>query len=186
MFAISKSQAHRILDNLTTRIAELFACVVGDRRRTWIVDGTLIPTRDHAQAAKSKNYRWSCNVQLLVRRDNLRVVDVGGGGPGNRNDRIHYRGSTIEMLCRDHKHVLADGGYRGIPELTTPIFRSNQIVRDARWRRHGHRRARVEHAIARLKDWRILRDYRRKAPLLITVRAIAFLHNMRVDLRDNS
>jgi hypothetical protein len=27
------------------------------RRWSWIVDGTLIPTRDHQRAAKSKNYR---------------------------------------------------------------------------------------------------------------------------------
>jgi hypothetical protein len=83
--------------------------------------------------------------------------------------------------------VLADGGYRGVPELITPIFRSNRIVRDQPWRRHRKRRARVEHAIARLKDWRILRDHRRRASsLLVTLRGIAFLHNLRIELRDNS
>ena len=45
--------------------------------------------------------------------------------------------------------VLTDGGYRGVPELITPIFRGNRIVRDRRWRQHRRRRARVEHAIAR-------------------------------------
>ena len=155
-----------------------------DRRRSWIVDGTLIPTRDHVTAARSKNYRWSCNVQVLVRRD-LRVIAVGGGGPGNRNDPIHYRGSAIELLCRHHRRVLADGGYRGQPYLVTPRFRGRCIVRDQVWRRHRRRRARVEHAIGRLKNWRVLRDHRRRGQhLLPTVRAVAYLHNLRIELRD--
>nr|CTQ96932.1 Mobile element protein [Kibdelosporangium sp. MJ126-NF4] len=29
-----------------------------------IVDGTLVPTRDHRLAAPSKNYRYSANVQV--------------------------------------------------------------------------------------------------------------------------
>src|SRR5689334_15708949 len=67
VFAISKSQVHRIIVDMTPR----FAAQLGqdlDRRRSWIVDGTLIPTRDHSAAAKSKNYRWCCNLQILVRR----------------------------------------------------------------------------------------------------------------------
>lgn len=66
VFAISKSQVHRILADLTPRLAALLEPTDRDRRRSWIVDGTLVPTRDHGAAAKSKNYRWSCNVQVLV------------------------------------------------------------------------------------------------------------------------
>src|SRR5689334_16391741 len=84
VFAISKSQAHRIIADMTPRLAALLGEDL-DRRRSWIVDGTLIPTRDHSAAAKSKNYRWCCNLQILVR-----------AGPGNRNDPVHYRGSEIE------------------------------------------------------------------------------------------
>ena len=160
-----------------------------DRRMSWVVDGTLIPTRDHSAAAKSKNYRWSCNLQLLVRRRDLHVIDIAGGGPGNRNDPIHYRGSSVEARCREHGRVLADGGYRGVPELVKPRFERNRIVRDKAWRRHRRRRARVEHAIARLKNWRVLRDYRRRGrSLLDTARAVAFLHNSKgiAALRDSS
>ncbi len=144
--------------------------------------------RDHRHAAKSKNYRWSCNAQILIRRRDLYVVETVAGGPGYRNDPIHYRGSTVEELCQYHKRVLADGGYRGVAELVTPRFRGNWIVRDRKWRWHRRRRARVEHAIARLKDWRVLRDYRRRGHhLAVTVRAIAFLHNLRLEvLRDSS
>lgn len=184
VFAISRSQVHRFLVDLVPRLAALLTIDL-DRRRSWIVDGTLIPTRDHAVAARSKNYRWSCNVQVLVRRD-LRVIAVAGGGPGNRNDPIHYRGSQVEALCRYHRRVLADGGYRGQMHLMIPRFRGRRIVRDQVWRRHRRRRARVEHAIARLKNWRVLRDHRRRGRhLLTTVQAVAYLHNLRVELRDN-
>jgi len=188
MFGLSKSSAHRILATTTCLLAEIEApSNVKSRRWSWVVDGTLIPTRDHRVAARSKNYRWSCNAQILVRRADLRIIATTAGTPGNRNDPIHYRGSSIEALCKHHGRVLADGGYRGVPELVTPRFRRNRIVRDAAWRRHRQRRARVEHAIARLKDWRVLRDYRRRGPTLATtLRAIAVLHNLRGDLRDNS
>lgn len=188
LFAISRSQVHRILGDLTPRLGALLTLTVdADRRWSWIVDGTLVPTRDHRVAAKSKNYRWSCNAQLLVRRRDLHVVAVSAGGPGNRNDPVHYRGTEIEAMCREHGRVLADGGYRGVPHLVLPRFLANRIVRDRAWRRHRRRRARVEHAIARLKDWRVLRDHRRRGRhLMDTLRAVATLHNLRVQLRDNS
>jgi hypothetical protein len=186
VFELSKSQVHRVIDDLVPRLAACLAKPRIDRRTAWIVDGTLVPTRDHAVAARSKNYRWSCNLQIIVTRD-LEVVAVGGGGPGNRNDVVHYRDSVIQQLCTVHRRVLADGGYRGIDELVTPRFRRNRIVRDASWRRHRRRRARVEHALARLKDWRILRDHRRRGKHLVaTARAIAVIHNLRIQLRDKS
>jgi len=186
VFQISKSAAHRMLAALTPRLAALLADPPLDRRWSWIVDGTLIPTRDHTHAARSKNYRYSCNAQLLVRRRDVQVIAIAAGGAGNRNDRIHYRGSNVEALCRRHGRVLADGGYRGIPELATPSFRGRRMIRNAAWRRHRRRRARVEHAIAHLKVWRVLRDHRRKAcELPHTLGAIAALHNLQVEIWDN-
>ena len=186
VFQISKSAAHRIVATITRQVAELTDAGRLDHRWSWVVDGTLIPTRDHACAAKSKNYRWFCNAQILVRRRDLRVIATSAGGPGNRNDPMHYRGSAIEVLCRRHRRVLADGGYRGLTELRTPVFRGNRIVHDRAWRRHRRRRARVEHAIARLKNWRVLRDYRRRGRHLAdTLGAVALLHNVQVDLRDS-
>jgi DDE family transposase/DDE superfamily endonuclease len=186
VFQISKSAAHRIVSTMIPELAALARKAPLDHRWSWIVDGTLIPTRDHTTAARSKNYRWSCNAQVLVRRRDLQVVATSAGGAGNRNDPIHYRGSIIERLCRDHGRVLADGGYRGVHELVTPVFEGNRIVRDRRWRHH-RRRARVEHAIARLKTWRVLRDHRRRARhLQATLDAVAFLHNLQLEIRDSS
>jgi hypothetical protein len=186
VFQISKSAAHRIVATITPRLAALFHDVANrDRRCSWIVDGTLIPTRDHSHAAKSKNDRYSCNAQVLCRRD-LEVVATAAGGPGNRNDPVHHRGSEIQVLCKRHGRVLADGGYRGVPELVTPIFRGRRIVRDAAWRRHRRRRARVEHAIGRLKVWRVLRDHRRRGcHLADTLGAVSLLHNLSLRFRDS-
>lgn len=188
VFAISRAQTHRIVVDIVTRLAALLHDRVDlDRRWSWVVDGTLVPTRDHDTAAKSKNYRWSCNAQVLIRRSDLRVVAIVGGGPGNRNDPIHYRNTEVQMLARRHGRVLADGGYRGIGELVTPRFRGRRIVRDRAWRSHRRRRARVEHAIARLKDWRVLRDHRRRGACLPqTLQAVAVLHNLKIEFRDNS
>lgn len=184
VFRISKSTAHRIVATMVRRLAAQLA-PSHDRRWSWVIDGTLVPTRDHATAARAKNYRWSCNAQVLVRRQDLRVVATAAGGAGNRNDPVHYRGSLVQQLCIAHGRVLADGGYRGVSELVTPVFRGNRIVRDAAWRRHRRRRARVEHAIARLKVWRVLRDHRRRGRHLPdTLRAVAVLHNLQLDLRD--
>lgn len=188
-FAISKSAAHRIVSTMTPRLASLGATNVRrDRRESWVVDGTLIPTRDHRRAARSKNYRWSCNAQVVIRRRDLRIIATHAGGPGNRNDPVHYRGSNIEALCQQHGRVLADGGYRGVPELVTPVFRGGRILRDRAWRRHRRRRARVAHAIARLKNWRVLRDHRRRGcHVATTLSAVSFLHNLHLDeLRDKS
>ncbi|CAN5345498.1 hypothetical protein BH23ACT9_BH23ACT9_39520 [soil metagenome] len=179
---ISKSQAHRIIDHLTPLLAGLLdATVDDDKRWSWTVDGTLIPTRDHRSAGKSKNYRYSTNAQILSRRSDLLVIAVDGGGPGNRNDTIHYRGTDLQRRCVEHGRVYADGGYRGIPELHTPTFAGGRIVRDVAWRRHRRRRARAEHCIARLKDWTVLRDHRRRGHHLPdTLRAVAYLHNLRI------
>ena len=112
-----------------------------DRRESWVVDVTLIPTRDLSHAAKSKHCRWWCSAQIVIRRRDLWIVATTAGGPGNRNDPLHDRGSRIEALCREHRRVLADGGYRGINELVTPLFRRNRIIRDRTWRHRRRRRA---------------------------------------------
>ncbi|AXV10305.1 Putative transposase for insertion sequence element IS112 (plasmid) [Euzebya pacifica] len=182
VFDIPKSQAHRIITDLTPKLAGLLPSTIdGDRRWSWTVDGTLIPTRDRTVAGKSKNYRYSTNAQVLSRRRDLLVIDITGGGAGNRNDTIPYRDSTVQQRCAEHGRVYADGGYRGITELHTPTFAGGRIVRDAAWRRHRKKRARAEHCIARLKDWQVLRDHRRRGHRLPdTLRAVADLHNLRI------
>ncbi|MGI5346714.1 transposase [Streptomyces sp. CA-250714] len=51
-----------------------------------IVDGTLVPTRDHPIAGQSKSYRYSTNHQVVIDADTRLVVDVGRPVTGNRHD----------------------------------------------------------------------------------------------------
>lgn len=48
-----------------------------------IVDGTLVPTRDHVVAELSKNYRYSANRQVVIDAGTRLVVVVGQPVPGN-------------------------------------------------------------------------------------------------------
>lgn len=54
VFGISRAQAHRIVCDIVARMAALALPVLADldRRYAWVVDGTLIPTRDHRVARK--------------------------------------------------------------------------------------------------------------------------------------
>jgi hypothetical protein len=85
LFGISKSAADRVVDHLGPLLA------LQPRKRfrkdtVLIVDGTLVPTRDHTVAEQSKNYRYSTNHQVVVDADTRLVVAVGRPVPGNRND----------------------------------------------------------------------------------------------------
>jgi hypothetical protein len=85
LFGISKSSADRIIDHTAPQLA------FKQRRRlrkdaVFIVDGTLVPTRDHTIAEQSKNYRYSTNHQVVIDADTRLVLAVGRPVPGNRND----------------------------------------------------------------------------------------------------
>ncbi len=85
LLGVSKSTADRVIDHLGARLA------LAPRRRfakdaVLIMDGTLVPTRDHQVAEQSKNYRYSTNHQVVIDADTRLVVVVGRPLPGNRND----------------------------------------------------------------------------------------------------
>ncbi len=85
LFGVSKSAADRIVHHLGPLLA------LRPRKRfradtVLIADGTLVPTRDHTVAEKSKNYRYSTNHQVVIDADTRLVVVVGRPLPGNRND----------------------------------------------------------------------------------------------------
>src|SRR5699024_536160 len=77
LFGVSHSAAHRVIDS----IGPLLALAPVRRRRAdrrvdsvAIVDGTLVPTRDHRLAAPSKNYRYSTNLQVAIDADTRLVI----------------------------------------------------------------------------------------------------------------
>jgi hypothetical protein len=167
LFGISHSAVHRVVDT----IGALLALAPVRRRpkdQVAIVDGTLIPTWDHRLAAQSKNYRYSTNLQVAIDANTRLVIALGEPQPGNRNDTIVYRSSGINQQLAG-REVKADGGYRGDPEVIMPYRRPRDGSELPGWKQdyntsHRKVRARVEHALARLKTYRILRDYRRAPP----------------------
>jgi hypothetical protein len=182
LFGVSHSAVHRVIDT----VGPLLALAPVRRRpkdQVAIVDGTLVPTRDHRLAAQSKNYRYSTNLQVAIDANTCLILALGERQPGNRNDTIVYRSSGINTTLAG-RAVMADGGYRGNPEVIMPYRRPRDGSELPAWKQDynaGHRkvRARVEHALARLKTYKILRDYRRAARTLGTTAAgIAHLHNI--------
>jgi hypothetical protein len=182
LFGVSHSAAHRVIDTL----GPLLALAPVRRRRVGqvtIVDGTLVPTRDHTVAARSKNYRYSTNLQVAIDANTRLVVALGDPQPGNRNDTIVYRSSGIDQKLAG-RPTMADGAYRGNPEVIIPFRKPADGTTLPQWKEdlnavHRSVRARVEHALARMKEWKILRDYRRAAHTLTdTASGIAHLYNI--------
>jgi DDE superfamily endonuclease/Helix-turn-helix of DDE superfamily endonuclease len=182
LFGTSHSAAHRVIDSL----GPLLALAPVRRRRidqVAIVDGTLIPTRDHTVSARSKNYRYSTNLQVAVDADTRLVIALGTPQPGNRNDTLVYRSSGIDRQLAG-RPVMADGAYRGNPEVVIPYRKPDDGTALPAWKEdlnavHRGVRARVEHTLARMKEWKILRDYRRAGKTLAdTASGIANLYNI--------
>ncbi|MET8182840.1 transposase [Streptomyces sp. NPDC005336] len=181
LFGVSKSAANRIIGHLGPSLA------LQPRQRfrkdaVLIVDGTLVPTRDHAVAEQSKNYRYSTNHQVVIDADTRLVVAVGRPVTGNRNDCKAWELSGAKAAV-GRATVIADGGYRGTG-LLIPHRRERGQTELPAWKEEhntSHRkvRARVEHAFARMKAWKILRDCRLKGDGVHTAMlGIARMHNL--------
>ena len=130
-------------------------------------------------ATPSKNYRYSTNVQVAIDAETRLVIATGDPRPGGRNDCTVYRDSGIAEQLAD-RPVIADGGYQGNPEVVMPYRKPRNGSELPEWMEdHRKIRARVEHVLSRMKNFKILRDYRRAASTLAdTVSGIANLHNI--------
>lgn len=180
LFGVSKSAADRIIDHLGPKLAlqprQRFA-----KDTVLIVDGTLVPTRDHAVAQQSKNYRYSPNHQVVIDADTRLVVVVGQPLPGNRNDCRAWEESGAKDAV-GKTMTIADGGYPGTSLVTPHRRRKGEELAD--WQKthntsHKQVRARVEHVFARTKCWKILRDCRLRGDgVHHAMLGIARLHNL--------
>ncbi|ORC03654.1 hypothetical protein B1T48_22885 [Mycobacterium persicum] len=160
LFHTSQSTVDRTIHHLVPVLANALRPAPNTSTHPRIIDGTLIPVHDQSITAISKNYRRSVNTQIIICAHRRSVVAVGRCWPGNRNDVIVAR-ATVAHLLGNHE-TLGDGRCRGITTINSPA-RDNTglIIRDDTYRAHRKIRARVEHVIARLKDWQILRQCRR-------------------------
>ncbi|MFC9608745.1 transposase [Streptomyces niveus] len=177
---ISKSAVDRIIDQvgplLVLRPRLRFAKDI-----VLIVDGTLVLTRDHAVAEQSKNYRYSTNHQAVIDADTRLVVLVGRALPGNRNDCKAWEESGVKAAI-GKTMTIADGGYPGTGVVMPHRRRAGEELptwKQEHNRSHKQVRARVEHAFARMKTWKILRDCRLKGEgVHHAMLGIAHLHNL--------
>ncbi|REK91801.1 IS5/IS1182 family transposase [Streptomyces inhibens] len=181
LFGVSKSAADRIIDHLGPSLA------LQQRKRfrkdtVLIADGTLVPTRDHQVAEQSKNYRYSTNHQVVIDADTRLVVAIGRPVPGNRNDCKAW-GRSGAKAAIGKTTVIADGGSRGtglvIPHRREPGQSEQPAWKEEHNTSHRKVRARVEHTLARMKTWKILRDCRLKGDgVHHAMLGIARLHNL--------
>ncbi|MFC9097179.1 transposase [Streptomyces sp. NPDC057072] len=180
VFGVSKSAADRIIDHLGPMLA-LQPCKRFAKDTVLIVDGTLVPTRDHAVAEQSKNYRYSTNHQVVIDADTRLVVVVGRPLPGNRNDCKAWEESGAKAAV-GATMTIADGGYPGTGLVMPHRRRKGDELpgwKQAHNKSHKQVRARVEHVFARMKTWKILRDCRLKGDgVHHAMLGIARLHNL--------
>ncbi|MFE5915245.1 transposase [Streptomyces wedmorensis] len=180
LFGVSKSAADRVIKHLGPLLA------LRPRKRfrrdtVLIVDGTLVPTRDHTVAEQSKNYRYSTNHQVVLDADTRLVVVVGRPLAGNRNDCKAWEESGAKAAV-GRTMTIADGGYPGTGLVTPHRRRKGEELpewKEAHNKSHQQVRARVEHVFARMKTWKILRDCRLKGDgVHHAMRGIARMHNL--------
>jgi len=182
LFGISTSAADRVIDHLGPCLA------LRQRRRyrrqtVLIVDGTLVPTRDHTVAKRSKNYRYSTSHQVVIDADTRLVVAIGRPVPGNRNDCRAWEDSGARDAVGTTPVVIADGGFRGTG-LVIAHYRRHKDEELPSWKEdhnasHRRVRARIEHVFARMKGWKILRDCRLRGDgVHHAMLGVARLHNL--------
>jgi hypothetical protein len=180
LFGVSKSAADRVIDHLGPRLA-LQARKRFRKDAVLIVDGTLVPTRDHTVAEQSKNYRYSTNHQVVIDADTRLIVMVGRPLPGNRADCKAWTESGAKAAV-GRTTTIADGGYPGTGLVMPHCRRKGEELPDWKQAQNKSRkqvRARVEHAFARMKSWKILRDCRLKGDgVHHAMLGIARLHNL--------
>lgn len=140
-----------------------------------------MPTRDHKVAEQSKNYRYSTNHQVVIDADTRLVVVVGLPLPGNRNDCRAWAESGAKAAV-GNTMTIADGGYPGTGLLMPHRRRKGEDLPDwkqAHNKSHKQVRARVEHAFACMKTWKILRDCRLRGDgVRHAMHGVARLHSL--------
>ncbi|MGW2698227.1 transposase [Streptomyces sp. NPDC001296] len=139
-------------------------------------------TPTHAPSGtQSKNHRCSTNHQVVIDADTRLVVVVGRPLPGNRNDCRAWVESGAKAAV-GNTTTIADGGYPGTGLVIPHRRRKGEELpawKQAHNKSHKQVRARVEHAFARMKTWKILRDCRLRGDgVQHAISGIARMHNL--------
>lgn len=130
-----------------------------DRIAAQIVNGTLIQVHDQAITKPSQNYR--------------RIVHVSKVWPGDPDD-IVVAEATFHLP--EGITTLAEGGV-GFMLRATRSPKGDAV----RLAAHSRLRAWIEHVLAPIKDWQMLRQCRRRGNAINrAVRYVAFVWNLRL------
>jgi hypothetical protein len=141
-------------------------CHVTHGRRGPAVDRGRHPHHgpDRTVGASSRNYRISANVQVIIDAATRLVVAAARSAPGNKADAQFWRNSGLAEHC-EGVTVLGEGAYINtglvVPHRKRP-GRSLLPGEESDHAEHRRVRARVEHAFARMKRYKILRDCRQR------------------------
>ncbi|MEV7386467.1 transposase family protein [Streptomyces sp. NPDC091215] len=182
LFGVSSSTVCRVIQRLGPLLAlELVTRSADAADRLWIVDGTLVPVRDRTVGSSSRNYRFSANVQVIVDADTRLVIAAAHPLPGTTADAHAWRASGLSEHCQGVT-VLGDGAYLNcgmvVPHRKRPhrpLLKAEEDDNAA----HRKVRARVEHVIGRMKNYKILRDCRQHGDgLHHAAQAVAHMHNL--------
>jgi hypothetical protein len=115
LFGICPATVCRVVQRLRPSLAlEPAPRPVADVDRLWIVDGILIPVRDHSVGALSRNYRFPANVQVIVDDETRLIIASARPAPGDKVDAYFWRESDLPAAAAGTT-VTADGAYRGTP-----------------------------------------------------------------------
>ncbi|WP_329377044.1 transposase family protein [Streptomyces sp. NBC_01716] len=182
LFGVSPATLCRVIQRLRPLLAIEPASRPADAvERLWIADGTLIPVRDRKVGASSRNYRFSANVQVVIDADTRLVIAAAMPVPGNTADAKAWRDSGLATDC-EGVTVLGDGAYINTGLVVPHRKRPGRALLPGEEddnAEHRRVRARVEHAFARMKHYKILRDCRQRGSgLHHAVQAIAHMHNL--------
>ncbi len=182
LFGISSATVCRVIQRLGPLLALEFVARPADAAdRLWLVDGTLVPVRDRKVGSSSRNYRFSANVQVIVDADTRLVIAAARPVPGTTADAHAWRASGLAEQCRGVT-LLGDGAYLNCGMVTPHRKRPRRALLPGEEDDNAaHRtvRARVEHAIGRMKNYKILRECRQHGDgLHHTVQAVAHMHNL--------
>lgn len=181
LFGYSPATVCRVIQRLRPLLAIEPAIRPADAvERLWIVDGTLIPVRDRKVGASSRNRRFSANVQVIIDADTKLVIAAARPVPGNTADAKAWRDSGLTQISRGVP-MLVDGAYINTGLVVPHRKRPGLPLlpgEEADNAEHRRVRARAEHAFARMKHYKILRDCRQRGDgLHYAVQAVATLHN---------
>lgn len=191
-FGVSQSTASRRWDDLREVIGEVLAGWTPEpgeaaRNCTVLVDGTLARTWDwrHRDDLYSGKHRdTGFNLQVVATMAG-RLLAIGEPVPGARHDAYAYTASGIQAALAG-MDVLGDLGYLGCGPTTgtrTPPAGELSPDRVETNKALSRIRAHIEHAISRLKNWKILGSRYRgplhKYPAVITT--VFALHSFKFE-----